>query len=201
MKPARRSWPVPTPFAPRMKSRLFPITLAGAVSAFVASDCFAQTATSLAPFAYQNPVYVPAPDSIQGITNSPQPKGIAVFSGNVGPTNRTTTPNNGTFYLVQSAFGQPVAEPRRPDFSIGQEIVPDAALQADLTKPPIIDPAVKAFYVADVHKVFASEAGFVRVRWVKADNSQSAPVQYLIDSRPSRTPVAIYHTHNPTPDP
>ncbi|MBI2926732.1 MAG: hypothetical protein HYY24_13630 [Verrucomicrobia bacterium] len=167
----------------------------------VATEGVAQVATSLAPFPYQNQLYVPAPDPIPGLTQSPQPKGIAIFGGNVGDAGKATTPNNGTIYLVQSGFGQPVAEPRRPDFLIGEEIIPDPALQADLTKSPVIDPPVKAFYIADAGKVFASEAGFVEVTWKRADSTPIEPVKYLIDSLPVRTPVAVYHTHNPTPSP
>src|SRR6266850_510220 len=164
-------------------------------------DSNAQVATSLAPFAYQNQLYSPAPNPIPGVTNSPQPKGIAIFNGNVGPAGQPGTPNNGSYYLVQSGFGQPAAEPRLPDFLIGQQIIPDSALQADLTKAPDINPPTRAFYIADVGKVFANEAGLVDITWRRADNSPAGPIKYLIDRRPIRTPVAIYHTHNPTPDP
>lgn len=161
----------------------------------------AQFATSLAPYAYQNRLYVPTPNPIPGLTGSPQPKGIAVFGGNVGAISDPTTPTDGGYYLVQSGFGQPTAEARRPDFRIGEVIVPDLALGADLTKAPDITPPVKAFYLADVQKVFASEAGFVSVTWKRSDNSLAGPVKYLVDRRPVRTPMAVYHTHNPTPDP
>jgi hypothetical protein len=39
------------------------------------------------------------------------------------------------------------------------------------------------------------------VTWKKSDNSSVGPVKYLIDRLPVRTPVTVYHTHNPTPDP
>jgi len=162
---------------------------------------WAQDATSLASFGYQNQLYVPAPDPIPGVTGSPQPKGIAIFGGNVSALGKATAPNDGTYFLVQSGFGQPVAEPRKADFFIGQEITPDPALQADVTKAPIINPPVKAFYLADVHKLFANEAGPVQITWTRADNSTAGPVGYLIDRLPVRTPMAVYHTHNPTPDP
>src|ERR1041385_3839355 len=161
----------------------------------------AQNATTLAPYDFQNQLYVPSPGPIPGLTGSPQPKGIAIFGGNVGSAGLGTTPNDGSYYLVQSGFGQPVSEPRQPDFFIGQEITPDPALLADLTKPPIINPPVKAFYVADAHKVFASEAGFGQITWTRTNNSAAGPVEYLIDRLPVRTPMAVYHTHNPTPDP
>ncbi len=162
---------------------------------------FAQQPDSLAPFPYQNQIYTPAPNPIPGLIGSPQPDGVALFSGNVGAPGIQTTPNNGSFYLVQSGFGQPAAEPRRADFLFGEEIIPDPALQVDLSKAPVISPPVKAFYLADVGKVFANEAGLVDVTWKRADNSSVGPVKYLIDRRPIRTPVGVYHTHNPSPGP
>jgi len=165
------------------------------------TDAFGQVATSLAPFGYQNQVYVPAPNPIPGLTNSPQPKSVAIFGGSIGAAGAASTPTDGSYYLTQSGFGQPAAEARRPDFLIGQEVVPDAALQADLTKAPVIDPPVKAFYLADVQKVFANEAGSVAITWKRADSSSAGPVNYLIDRLPVRTPMAVYHTHYPTPDP
>src|SRR5260221_167331 len=96
----------------------------------------AQVATSLGPYPYQNQLYNPAPNPVAGLTGSPQPKSIALFSGNVGATGLSSTPNDGTYFLAQSGFGQPMEEPRRPNFFIGQEIVPDAALGADLSKTP-----------------------------------------------------------------
>src|SRR6266704_6657772 len=104
------------------------------------TNAFGQVATSLAPLAYQNQLYNPAPNPIPGLTGSPQPKGIAIVGGNVGAAGQAATPNDGTFYLVQSGFGQATAEPRHPDVLIGQEIVPDPALGADLTKNPAINP-------------------------------------------------------------
>src|SRR5260221_13960660 len=123
-------------------------------------SAIAQQPDSLAPFSYQNRLYSPSPDPIPGLTGSPQPKGVAIFGGNVGAAGVQTTPNNGaSYYLVQSGFGQPAGEPRHADFLLGQEIIPDPALQVDLTKTPGINPPVKAFYLADVQKVFANEAG------------------------------------------
>src|SRR6266480_6896742 len=130
---------------------------------------FAQVATSIGPFSYQNQLYNPAPNPIPGLTGSPQPRGIAIFGGNVGAAGQAATPNDGVYYAVQSGFGQPTAEPRQPDVLIGQEIVPDLSLGADLSKTPDIVPPVKAFYVADVQKVFANESGLVQVTWKKSD--------------------------------
>ena len=178
--------------------RAFAATCFALVFAWV--EGFAQVATSIGPFPYQNQLYDPAPDPIPGLTGSPQPKGIAIFGGNVGAAGQASTPNDGSLYLVQSGFGQPAAEPRRPDVLIGQEIVPDLALGADLSKTPDINPPVKAFYVADAQKVFANEAGFVQITWKKSDNSSAGTVKYLIDRLPVRIPMAVYHTHNPTPD-
>ena len=171
------------------------------ISWLPALSAFAQPADSLAPLAYRNRLYTPGPNPIPGLAGSPQPKGVALFSGNVGAVGTPTTPNNGSYYLVKSGFGQPAAAPRRADFLFGEEIIPDPALQVDLSKPPVINPPVKAFYLADVQKVFANEAGLVDVTWKKADNSPVGPVKYLIDRRPIRDPVGVYHTHNPSPDP
>ncbi len=162
---------------------------------------FAQQADSLAPFSYQNRVYNPVPAPVPGLAGSPQPTSVALFSGNVGAAGAPTTPNNGSFYLVQSSFAQPVAEPRNADFLLGEAILPDPALQVDLSKPPVIDPPVKAFYLADVRTVFASDAGLVEITWRRADNTPVGPVQYLIDRQPVRDPVGLYHTHNPSPGP
>jgi hypothetical protein len=170
-----------------------PLLLAGV-------DAFGQVATSLAPFAYQNQLYNPAPDPISGLTGSPQPRAIAILGGNVGAPGQASTPNDGAHYLVQSGFGQPAAEPRQPDVLIGQEIVADPALGADPSRTPDIVPPVKAFYVPEVQKVFASESGFVEITWKRANNSPAGTVKYLIDRLPVRLPMAVYHTHNPTPD-
>src|SRR5437879_4494999 len=157
--------------APVHATLLTSLSLTSMVLGLACSPCFAEEfADALAPFPYQNRLYNPVPDPIPGLTGSPQPKGIAIFGGNVGAEGVPTTPNDGAYYLVQSGFGQPVAEPRRSDFLVGQEMRPVPELQADLTKAPAIDPPVKAFYLADVQKVFASEAGSVEITWKKADN-------------------------------
>src|SRR5438045_1888800 len=123
-------------------------TVACIALVLASANSFAQVATSIGPFGYQNQLYNPAAGPIPGLTQSPQPKGVAIFGGNVGAFGQPATPNDGTFYLVQSGFGQPVAEARQPDFLIGEEIIPDPALQVDMTKPPVINPQVKAFYLA-----------------------------------------------------
>lgn len=185
----------------RIPSHLLPLLICLVINPIFTAGAQAQVADSLAPFPYRNRIYNPAPNPVPGLSQSPQPRGIAIFGGNVGSAGSASTPNNGAFYLVQSGFGQPVAEPRRPDFLIGEKIIPAPELQVDLTKPPTIIPPVRAFYLADVTNVFANEAGLVDITWRKANNSPVGPIKYLIDSRPIRQPVAVYHTHNPTPDP
>ncbi len=186
---------------PRGRSRrvIAGILMAGCFSALTTHG---QPADSLAPYPYQNRVYNPAPSAVPGLSGTTQPKGIAVFSGNVGDPAAASTPNDGSYALVQSGFGQPMAEPRRPDFSIGEVIVPDPVLQVDRTKEPLINPPIKAFYLADVDNgtVFANEAGFVEITWKRSDNSTAGPIRYLIDRRPVHPPVAAYHTHLPTAD-
>ena len=134
--------------------RLAAVLCLGWFSTFAA---VAQVADSMAPFPFQNRPYHPAPNPVPGVVGSLQPRGIAIFGGNVGPPGRPGTPNNGTYYLFQSGFGEPTAEVRHADFLIGEEIVPDPALQVDLSLAPVIDPPIRAFHVADIAKVFASE--------------------------------------------
>ena len=167
-----------------------------ATSGFAATG---QSADGIAPNPFENRIYHPAPAAVPGLTGSPQPRGLAIFSGNVGAPGVAGTPSDGTYYLVQSGFGQPAEEPRRPDFSIGEAIVPDPALEVDLSKAPVISPPVKAFHLADLAggTVIASEAGYVEITWKRSNNSVVGPVRYLIDRRPIRTPMAIYHTHDP----
>jgi hypothetical protein len=177
----------------------------GLTVAVLATSWFAatgQSADGIAPNPFENRIYNPAPAAVPGLTGSPQPRGLAIFSGNVGAPGEAGTPSDGTYYLVQSGFGQPAEEPRRPDFSIGEAIVPDPVLGVDLTKVPVINPPVKAFYLADLNNgtVIANEAGFVEITWKRANNSPAGPVRYLIDRRPVRAPVGLYHTHLPGAD-
>ncbi|MHC1768188.1 MAG: hypothetical protein AB9869_28605 [Verrucomicrobiia bacterium] len=147
---------------------------------------------------YRNRVYDPAPDLVS------QTKAVAIFGGHIGALGNTPAPNDGTLYLIRSAFGQPVANSPKSDFRFGEEIVPEAALSADTNAEPIIKPQQKAFCVQDAggtYRVFASDPGFVSITWKQVGGGSVGPIEYLIDSRPVRTPVAVYHTHNPTPNP
>lgn len=149
---------------------------------------------------YWNRIFDPAPTGIPGVSNF-QSRSVTMFSGNASPLGNPNTPTDDSIFLVRSALGHPLGPISPADFRLGEEILPDPSLQVDMTKAPIIDPPVKAFYLADVRKVFASEGGFVEITWRRADNSLAGPVKYLIDRRPVRTPVAVYHTHNPSPAP
>ena len=156
---------------------------------------------------YRNQTYVPGPDPIPDVSD-PQPSSFAVFGGHVSnfdTPGSSTTPTDGTFYLTRSAFAQPVdGSPHLgPDFKFGEEIIPDPALMADLEYSPFIDPPQKAYYVpetdGDAGRVYAGEAGFVRITWRDEDGNIILPaVQYLISNIPVREPVAIYHTHKPS---
>ena len=158
---------------------------------------------------YQNTLYAFGPNPIPGITNSPQPTSLAFFNGSVGfVTNSIPYPGtsgDGVNYLVLAAFGQPVASTllRNPDFLLGAEIVPPPG--AILTNAPLMNPSVKAFYVSDIQKVFASEPGFVTITW-SAGVSNFPPQTYLVSSVAitNPAPVSIYLTDTngvPTPAP
>ncbi|HKX60671.1 MAG TPA: hypothetical protein VJS65_02490, partial [Verrucomicrobiae bacterium] len=150
---------------------------------------------------YWNLVYDPAPNAIPGLSN-PQARSVAFFSGNVGRSGNTNTPNNGSLFLVRSAFGHALGPISPADFLFGEEIIPDPSLLVDRSKTPVIDPSPKAFCVTNAanpvneRKVLASEPGFVNVTWFQT-NGTPVSVRYLISSRPLRSPVGMYHTHNP----
>lgn len=156
---------------------------------------------SLNPVGFENRLYTTTPPNIPGTSSNPQSKALTPYGGNVGAAGKPSTPNNGTLYLVQSAFGQPVEAPSNPDFLFGQEIIPNPALAADLGREPIIDPVGRAIYIPDARKVFAAEPGYVQITWKKNDGSPVGPVRYLIGNVPFQNPpVAVYHTHNPDAD-
>ena len=148
-----------------------------------------------------NVLYNPAPAVIPGVSDY-QSKSIAIFTGNAGPTGNANTPNDGLLFLVRSAFGHALGPIGPADFLFGEELVPEPVLAVDKTKAPIIDPPSRAFYVTNAAsltnqgKVFASEPGFVNVTWFQTNGTQ-VPVRYLISDRPVRSPVGLYHTHNP----
>src|SRR6185369_10702089 len=103
---------------------------------------------------YRNSVYAPT-NGVPGASLN-QTAAISIFSGHVSSVGRTNVPNNGTTFLVRSAFGQPVQSMQKPDFNFGQEMKPDPALSVDLSQAPVlIDPAPKAFYVTNQSKVYA----------------------------------------------
>jgi hypothetical protein len=148
-----------------------------------------------------NVVYDPAPTGVPGLSN-PQARSVAFFSGNVGQSGNPNTPNNGSLFLVRSAFGHAIGPISPADFLFGEEIIPDPSLLVDRSKTPVIDPSPKAFGVTNAanpvneRKVFAAEPGFVNVTWFQT-NGTPVSVRYLISSRPWRSPVGMYHTHNP----
>ena len=124
------------------------------------------------------------------------------FSGNAGQAGNTNTPNDGSLFLVRSAFGHALGPISPADFLFGEQIVPGPALAVDKSKAPLIEPVSKAFYVTNAaapsnqHKVFASEPGFVNITWFQT-NGTPVPVRYLISERPVRSAMGMYHTHNP----
>jgi hypothetical protein len=146
-------------------------------------------------------IYAPAPQSIPGVSDY-QAKSVAFFSGNVGSSGNPITPNDGSHFLVRSAFGHALGPISPADFLFGEEIVPEVSLAVDKTKAPVIEPPSKAFYVTNAAnasnqgKVIASEPGFVNVTWFQANNTP-VTVRYLISERPVRSPVGMYHTHTP----
>ena len=148
-----------------------------------------------------NRIYVPAPQSIPGVSDY-QAKSVTFFSGNVGSSGNPNTPNDGSIFLVRSAFGHALGPISPADFLFGEEIVPEPSLAVDKTKAPLFDPPSKAFYVTNAAsannqgKVFASEPGFVNITWFQANNTP-VTVRYLISERPGRSPVGMDHTHNP----
>jgi hypothetical protein len=148
-----------------------------------------------------NVLYDPAPNPIPGVSDY-QSRSVAMFSGNIGAAGRPNTPNNGSLFLVRSAFGHALGPISPADFLFGEEIVPEPALLVDKSQAPIIDPPARAFYITNAvsagnqHKVFASEPGFVNVTWFQT-NGTPLLVRYLISQRPVRSPVGMYHTHNP----
>jgi len=148
-----------------------------------------------------NVVYDPAPDPIPGVSDY-QSRSVAIFSGNAGPAGHPDTPNDGSLFLVRSAFGHALGPSSPADSLFGEEIVPQPPLAVDRSQLPVIDPPAKAFFVtnaanaANLGKVFASEPGFVNITWFQT-NGTPVPVRYLIGNRPVRSAVGLYHTHNP----
>ena len=156
---------------------------------------------TLNPVGYENRIYTTPPPNLPGSSSNPQAKALSAFSGNLGAAGAAATPKSGNLYLVQSAFGQPVEAPSNPDFLFGQEIIPNVALGADLSREPIIDPVGRAIYITDARRVFAAEPGYVQITWKKNDGTPVGPVRYLIGNSPFQSPpVAVYHTHNPDAD-
>src|SRR5207247_2884677 len=66
-------------------------TVACIALVFASANSFAQVATSIGPFGYQNQLYNPAAGPIPGLTLSPQPKGVAIFGGNLGAFGQPAT--------------------------------------------------------------------------------------------------------------
>ena len=187
-------WPQQTLLARLCFSR-FATCFLLSVTALLLLVTHLQAADLTASADYRNLTYDPAPSPSNSLA---QTASIAIFGGSVGPVGSSTTPNDGQFYLWRSGFGQPVASLGNPDFLFGEEIVPDPALGVDLTASPVeIFPPQAAFYVSDAHKLFASDPGFVSVNWQTIYGTNTGRIRYLINPRPVRDPMAIYHTHNP----
>ncbi len=125
--------------------------------AFLALALSASAAqVTLNPVGYENRIYTTPPPNLPGTSSNPQAKALSAFGGNLGVAGATSTPKSGNLYLVQSSFGQPVEAPSNPDFLFGQEIIPNLALGADLSREPIIDPVGRAIYITDARRVFAA---------------------------------------------
>lgn len=148
-----------------------------------------------------NRLYDPAPTLIPGVSDY-QSKAVWFFSGNAGSHVTPGTPTDGTLFLARSAFGHPLGAIGPADFLFGEEITPAPTLLVDKSRIPVVDPPARAFVVTnvvnpgDLLKVIASEPGFVNVTWFQT-NGTPVPVRYLISTRPVRSPVGMYHTHNP----
>ena len=151
---------------------------------------------------YQNRLYTTTPNTVPGVSD-PQPKTISFFSGQLNDKNDLSVPSDGTYKLVQSAFGFPVAGGLKADVLFGGIIEPPA--NADTNYEPTIDPGTtsKAFsvFTAGSWKVYASEPGYVTITWKDSAGSDLLPAEeYLIGNQPERSPVGLYHTHNPDAD-
>ncbi len=137
----------------------------------------------------RNRLYDPAPPP-NGQTN----RAVVFLSGNVGPAGQVNTPNDGMLYLSRSTIGQAFQGgiPKPPDFFLGQSMTNPPG--SSLVYAPDIDPAYKAFYLADAQQLFAAEPGFVTIVWKSGAGSPVATNYYYISSQPAARPVSIYWT-------
>jgi hypothetical protein len=148
-----------------------------------------------------NRVYDPAPANLPGVSDY-QARSVAVFNGNVGLAGNSSTPNNGSLYLVRSALGHALGPIGPADVRFGEEIIPGSLLAVDKSRTPVVAPPSKAFYVTNAvnptnqQRLIAAEPGFVNVTWFQTNGTPVA-ARYLISERPVRSPVGMYHTHNP----
>jgi len=103
----------------------------------------------------------------------------------------------GAYSLEYAAFGQPL-ETRQADFEFGDVILPPPG--ADLGVEPAILPAETAFYAGSAQKVYAADAGSVRVDWIMDDGSTNRRV-YKISPIPTSVPSRIFWTEDPHDSP
>ena len=141
---------------------------------------------------YQNQLFLTTPN-IPGVDDSlVQPRSVELYSGSVGAT-ISKSPNDGINFLVQSAFGFPVAPTPSADFIKFGAIIP-APVGVDPAVVPTWSPIGKLFYVAENYSLYAADPGFVTATWTLKDGSVASKA-FFVSSDPVTAPVSLFHTH------
>jgi hypothetical protein len=95
------------------------------------------------------------------------------------------------------AFGHPV-ETRTADFKFGEVITPPRGV--DRSRAPTIIPDTTAFYAPSAQRVYAADAGNVKIDWVLHDGGTATRV-YKISPIPVSVPSRIFWTEEPHDSP
>ena len=167
----------------------------GILLSMLPTSLHAQTTEGATGFSeYQNRIYTEGPNTTEA---------ISLYSGHLKDKDGVNVPTDGAYKLVQSAIGFPVAGGSKVDVLFGGVIEPPEG--ADVSRSPTIDPASKAFHVLtqdeDGGRVYAGDSGYVTITWKDSDGNDLLPAkEYLIGNQPVRTPMGLYHTHNPDAD-